>query len=161
MVPPVIPPQTDAQATEPVWLRLSLAGIILEPVLLFGIWLVEVIIFNRARQPGIICLTPAMWLLAAVIGRGVVHFAKSQPAASLPRSAAIAGGVFGVLLGILYMADVLVVGAADPATPGFALWSGGLCILSGAGLCALLSWGVATLAVRRLGLDKDIGGNTR
>jgi hypothetical protein len=142
------PPSKD-QDVPPVRHKLDPLGIVIAPAALFLVWLVEVLVFTRARQPGIICMTPAIWLLAFVIGRGVIAFSSSRRPASLLKEAAIAGGIFGVLTGILYALDILAVGNGDPGTHWFAAWSGGLCILSGAGICALISYGMVRLITRR------------
>jgi hypothetical protein len=137
------------QSAPRIWKKLDPMGIIIAPAALFLVWLIEVLVFTRARQPGIICMTPAIWLLAFVIGRGVLTFSSSREASSLAREAALAGGVFGVLTGILYALDILIVGNGEAGTPRFAAWSGILCILSGAGICALIAYGMVKLSARR------------
>lgn len=142
------PPSKDRGA-RPAQYKLDPHGIAIATGALFLVWLIEVLVFTQARQPGIICMKPAIWLLAFVIDRGVITFSSSRQLASLRKEAAIAGGIFGVLTGILYALDILVVGEGDPGTPWFAVWSGGLCILSGSGICSLISYGTVKLSTRQ------------
>jgi hypothetical protein len=122
---------------------------LLAPGVLFLAWLAQVVVFSLAHQPGIICLTPVVWLLGAAIGRRAARSAGGLPARTLRLNALAAGALFGALTGLLYGADVAVTAGNEPGTLWFAVWSGGLCILSGAIVCGLLSLAVAALAVRR------------
>jgi hypothetical protein len=148
-LPPVDQTPRDVEPADQGQSGLSLTRIFTVPLALFFVWLATVVVFTLLKQPGIVCMTPVAWLLATVVGRNLFRSSSGAPAGSLKKEAVLAGGVFGALMGLLYAVDVAVIGAADPQNPFFAAWSGVLCIVSGAGLCALIALGVVTLSLRR------------
>lgn len=151
---PTDPSDLPARPSGWRWFGLDPAGILIAPGLLALAWLLMVVVFTLQRQPGIICLTPVFWLTAFVVGPGVINFSRSRQAATLRREAALAGGLFGLLMGMIFLVDTLIVGLSDADSVSFSIVGGLGCMLFGAGLCALISFGMAALTIRRLGLEQ-------
>ena len=131
------------------WLGLDPFGILFPPGALCLAWLLIVIALTNAQQPGVICMTPFIWLMALIVGGGVVKYSRSQQAAALRKEAAIAGGLFGFLTGGVYLAQTLIVFGEDQASQRFSVLSGLGLMVGGVVLCALLSLGMAALTLRR------------
>jgi len=129
-------------------------GLLYAPGMLFLAWLLMVAAMTWAKLPGVICLTPVAWLLATAVGRGAVRYSRSRHVATLRREAAIAGAVFGFLVGGLYLLYTLVVFRSEPDTYGFAIVSGSGFIVCGMGVCAGLSLGTAALTIRRIMVEQ-------
>ena len=54
------------------------------------------------HQPGVICVTPVAWLMACWVGMWCVRVSRSAAKSSLLLEAAIAGGLLGLLQGVLF-----------------------------------------------------------
>lgn len=154
MTPPSDPLDPPAKPGSGHWSGLDPAGILIAPGMLGLAWLLMVVVFTVRQQPGIICLTPVFWLASFVVGPGVINFSRSRQTAALRREAALAGALFGLLVGLIFLVDTLIVGLSDPDGISFAVAAGLGCMLFGAGLCALVSLGMAVLTMRRLGLEE-------
>ena len=68
----------------------------------FAIWLVSVLVVTLAGYPGVVCITPAAWLLAARAGLVCAMKSTSTLMAQRLQEAALAGGLLGFLQGILF-----------------------------------------------------------
>lgn len=81
---------------------------------LFVPWLGAVLLVTWAGYPGVVCLTPLAWLTALQVGN--VCVVKSRSAASSTRlfEAAWAGGLLGLLHGILFIVVVPAMGSIRP-----------------------------------------------
>ncbi len=114
--------------------------IILWPLMLFVPWLVLVLVFTWRGQPGIMCLTPAAWLLAAVLGRAVASYTPSEQRGRRLGAAALAGGLLGLLQGLLFGGVGLLAPMRPSELPGwlaviaFVVVGG---VVAGAGLALL------------------------
>jgi hypothetical protein len=72
------------------------------PLLLFAPWLATVLVVTWAGYPGVVCVTPLAWLLALRVGLAcAAQSTRPRPAQRL-QEAALAGGVFGLLQGVLF-----------------------------------------------------------
>jgi hypothetical protein len=68
----------------------------------FAVWLVSVLVVTLAGYPGVVCITPVAWLLAARAGLVCVRRSTSVLMARRLQEAALAGGLLGFLQGILF-----------------------------------------------------------
>ena len=150
---PAGPSQSTSEAAFLRWRGLDVPAILAVPGMLFIPWLLLILLLIHDHLPGVICLTPAFWLLGPVIGLGMPQFSRSRTRVALRREAFIAGGVWGILTGTAFLISGLVAFGPDPATRNFALFFGAGLIVFGAGGCARLAGWTAGRAVRHLGLD--------
>lgn len=72
------------------------------PLRQFVPWLVVVLLITVAGQPGVVCVTPMAWLLALRVGNIVAWRSRSVQSSRRLTEAALAGGFFGILQGILF-----------------------------------------------------------
>jgi len=128
---------------------LDLRAILLVALQQFAPWLVSVLIVTWAGYPGVVCVTPLAWLLALRVGLGCVARSKSVEARRRLQEAALAGGVFGLLQGLLFLFIVPRMGPVQPSeqasATAIALAMMLFGILAGAGL----SWFSAYLTEQR------------
>ncbi len=69
----------------------------------FLIWGTVVLLLTfAARQPGVVCITPVAWLLACWVGVTCVARSRSEKKSTLLTESALAGGVLGLLQGLLF-----------------------------------------------------------
>ena len=88
-------PSPDAQG-------LDLRVVIETPLRQFVPWLVIVLVVTFAGSPGVVCVTPMAWLMALRVGNICVARSKSQLSSRRLTEAALAGGLFGLLQGVLF-----------------------------------------------------------
>ena len=82
--------------------RLDLRVILETPLRQFVPWLAIVLLVTFAGQPGVVCVTPMAWLLALRVGNICVARSRSQLSSRRLAEAALAGGLFGFLQGVLF-----------------------------------------------------------
>jgi len=118
--------------------KLDLRLVIEVPVKQFAWWLGMVLLLSFAGYPGVVCVTPMVWLIALRVGNLVVWRSKSNLRSRRLTEAAIAGGLLGLLQGILFIFIIPFMGPIQNSEwPGavflisFILIAG---ILAGAGL---------------------------
>lgn len=70
---------------------------------LFAVWLVMVLITTWAGYPGVVCVTPMAWLLALSVGTRCASISPSPLPNRRILEAAAAGGLLGLLQGILFI----------------------------------------------------------
>ena len=117
---------------------------------LFGAWLLLVLVFTWRGQPGVVCLTPVLWLLAIVAGKGTPAYSRSTEPAARRAEAGLAGGLLGVLQGMLFTVMTQVMGETTPqerltmALVGVAVIFGGLlvCTVTAFAMAALVERGI-------------------
>jgi hypothetical protein len=79
-------------------------GTVLEVALRqFAPWLAAVLLVTWAGYPGVVCVTPLAWLMALRVGIVCVRRSRSKQARRRVQEAALAGGWFGFLQGLLFM----------------------------------------------------------
>ena len=83
---------------------LDLRVVIETPLRQFAPWLAIVLIVTFAGYPGVVCVTPMAWLMALRVGNICAARSRSQLASRRLAEAALAGGLFGILQGILFAA---------------------------------------------------------
>jgi len=115
---------------------------------LFAAWAALVIVFSLRGQPGVVCITPVAWLLAAVAGRGALNFTRSTEPGARRAEAGVAGALLGGLQGMLLTVMLQLNGELASnerltvALLGVAATAGGLIV------CALIAFVTAALAER-------------
>jgi len=72
------------------------------PLRQFVPWLAVVLLVTFAGQPGVICVTPLAWLIALRVGNICAARSRSQLSSRRLTEAALAGGLFGLLQGVLF-----------------------------------------------------------
>jgi hypothetical protein len=119
--------------------------------LLFFGWAALVVVFAWRGQPGVVCLTPVLWLLAVVAGKGTPAYSRSAEPATRRAEAGLAGGLLGVLQGMLFTVMTQVMAPMTPrerltmALLGVAVTFGGLLV------CTVAAFAVAALVERGAG----------
>lgn len=89
-------------STPPSSSGLDIRNIIETPVRQFVPWLASVLLVTFAGYPGVVCITPMAWLIALRVGNVCVASSRSEYSSSRKIEAALAGGVLGLLQGILF-----------------------------------------------------------
>ena len=86
--------------------RLDYRVIIETPVRQFVLWLAMVILVSLAGYPGVVCVTPMAWLIALRVGNLCVVRSQSETSSQKLLEATLAGGILGLLQGILFIAVI-------------------------------------------------------
>jgi hypothetical protein len=116
----------------------------------FAFWLVAVLgITFGARQPGVVCATPMAWLMALWVGMRCVAYSRSALKTARLTEAAVAGGLFGLLQGILFLAIMPLMGSIEMEERQKAILWGVIMIVFGAVISAVLSLAIAATAERK------------
>ena len=90
--------------------KLDLRTVLLVPLRQFASWLVIVLIVTLAGYPGVVCVTPMAWLIALPTGTQVAGRSRSALPSRRLTEAALAGGLLGLLQGVLFMVIVPFMG---------------------------------------------------
>jgi hypothetical protein len=91
--------------------RLDYRVIIETPLRQFVLWLAMVILVSLAGYPGVVCVTPMAWLIALRVGNLCVVRSRSETSSQRLLEATLAGGILGLLQGILF---IVVIPFAGP-----------------------------------------------
>lgn len=91
--------------------RLDYRVIIETPLRQFVLWLAMVILVSLAGYPGVVCVTPMAWLIALRVGNLCVVRSRSETSSQRLLEAAGAGGILGLLQGLLF---IVVIPFAGP-----------------------------------------------
>ena len=81
---------------------LDLRVVIETPLRQFAPWLAVVLLVTFAGYPGVVCITPMAWLIALRVGNIVAWRSRSAQSSRRLTEAALAGGLFGLLQGVLF-----------------------------------------------------------
>ena len=90
---------------------LDLRNVIETPIRQFVPWLAIVLLVTFAGQPGVVCITPMAWLIALQVGNICVARSKSEGRSQRLIEASLAGGVLGLLQGLLF---AIIIARLDP-----------------------------------------------
>ena len=116
----------------------------------FALWAAAVILIAFVqRQPGVICVTPVAWLMACWVGLLCVSRSRSGEKGARLMEAALSGGIFGALQGLLFAAVVPLMGDIKPDERQKTLFLTLAMIIIGAIVSALLSLGVGAAQDRK------------
>ncbi|MGH9941839.1 MAG: hypothetical protein ACRD9R_05685 [Pyrinomonadaceae bacterium] len=115
----------------------------------FITWATAVIFVSFVgRQPGVVCVTPVAWLMACWVGVSCVARSRSESKSALLTEAGLAGGVLGLLQGVLFAAIVPFMGVRPDEQQKSMILSG-VMIAVGALVSAVLSAAVGAAAANR------------
>lgn len=116
----------------------------------FAVWAGAVIgVAFGGRQPGVVCATPMAWLLALWVGLRCAAYSRSAQKSSRLVEAALAGGIFGLLQGILFAVVAPFMGSIKAEEQQKALFLSIAMIVLGAVISAVLSIAIAASQERR------------
>jgi len=94
--------------------RLDFRMIFEVPLRQFALWLAMVMLVSLAGYPGVVCVTPMAWLIALRVGHIIVARSRSETSSARLLEAAIAGGILGLLEGILFLVVIPFSGPIQP-----------------------------------------------
>jgi hypothetical protein len=138
---------------------LDFRAILVVPLLLFTPWLAAVLVVTWAGYPGVVCVTPLAWLLALRLGIMCVRRSASTQSSRRVLEATLAGGVFGLLQGLLFIVVVPRLGPIQASEQTSAIMISlimvAMGILVGAGMSAF----TASQTERRLRAASPAAGN--
>jgi hypothetical protein len=83
--------------------KLDFRTILEVPLRQFVPWLAMVVLVWLAGYPGVVCVTPMAWLIALRVGNICVARSRSERSSQRLWEAAFAGGILGLLQGILFL----------------------------------------------------------
>lgn len=89
-------------SSSPLPNRLDLRVVFETPLRQFAPWLVIVLLVTAAGFPGVVCVTPMAWLIALRVGNFVALRSLSDLSSQRLTEAALAGGLLGLLQGVLF-----------------------------------------------------------
>jgi len=119
------------------------------PLLQFLPWLAAVLIVTWAGYPGVVCVTPLAWLIAARVGIVCIRRTTSTQPARRLLEAALAGVWFGLLEGLLFIVIIQRLGSVQPGEQASAAMLSVLMVVFGMLVGAGMSLFTAFLADRR------------
>ncbi len=115
----------------------------------FMTWAAAVIFVSFVgRQPGVVCVTPMAWLLACWVGMSCVARSRSGVKRSRLTEAGLAGGISGLLQGLLFAAVAPFMGVRADERQKAVILSVGM-IVVGTVVSAVLSMAVGAAQDRR------------
>lgn len=119
------------------------------PIRQFIPWLVTVLLVLWVGYPGVICVTPMAWLMALRVGNICAARSRTESSSRRLTEAAFAGGVFGLLQGLLFGIVVPWMGPIESNERGKTIILILIMIIVGIFVAAGLSFFTACLNERR------------
>ena len=101
------------------------------------------------RQPGVACVTPVAWVMACWVGLSCVDGSRSERKSALLAEAALAGAIYGLLAGLLFIFIAPYMGEVKPEERQKMLVLCAGMIAVGTFVCALLSMAVGAARANR------------
>jgi len=101
------------------------------------------------HQPGVVCVTPVAWGMACWVGMKCVWASRSAAKSSLLLEAAVAGGLLGLLQGVLFAVIAPRMGEVRPDEQQKSLMLSVVMIAAGALISAGLSVAVGAAQANR------------
>ncbi len=130
----------------------DLRSVLVTPATQFLPWLAAVVLVSWAGYPGVVCVTPLAWLIAARVGLLVMNNSTSQTRHTRYQEAAAAGAVLGLLQGLLLTGVLLILlPMAEAERPRAALLGA---LLTLVGLPAGAAWSLLTAWLLAHRLDR-------
>lgn len=112
-------------------------------------WLAAVLFITWSGYPGVVCITPMAWLLAISLGSVHSGRSKSQKSSTRVLEAALAGGILGLLQGVLFIVITPVMGSIKPEEESNTMILNLIMLGAGALVAAILSLFSAMSTERR------------
>jgi hypothetical protein len=126
------------------------------PNILYAIWkpfifwaAAVVIVAFGGRQPGVVCTTPLAWGMALWVGMRAAANTRSGEKGARLIEALLAGGIFGLLQGLLFAVVAPFMGGIKPEEQSKATIITVAMIVVGAIVSAVLSLAIASSQERR------------
>jgi len=129
--------------------RLDLRVIIETPLRQFVPWLAMVLLVTWAGYPGVVCVTPMAWLIALRVGNLCVWRSRSTLSSRCLTEAALAGGLLGLLQGLLFAGIITLLEPVNADERSRAIILTLILIVAGILAGAFLSFVTAYLNERR------------
>ena len=131
-------------------MRLDFSAMLRATLPPFIAWAAAVLFVTFVRhQPGVVCVTPVAWLMACWVGATSVARSRSDRKSALLTEAALAGGVLGLLQGLLFLLVTPYMGEIKPEErQKMFLLSAGMVVV-GTVVSALLSMAVGAARAGR------------
>jgi len=128
----------------------DLRSVLVTPATQFLPWLAAVVLVTWAGYPGVVCVTPLAWLIAARVGLLVMSNSTSQTLRRRYEEAAVAGCVLGLLQGLLLIGVMLLLLPMPDSERSQSLLFGVILTLAGVPAGAASSLLTAWLVAHRL-----------
>ena len=122
----------------------------------FAPWLASVLLITWSGYPGVVCITPIAWLLAIPIGMVCSLRSKTQKFSTRLLESTLAGGILGLLQGLLFFIIIPVMGPIKPEEEANQMTLNLIMLTAGALIAAVLSLFSAFSTERRKKRDNDI-----
>lgn len=122
----------------------------------FAPWLASVLLITWSGYPGVVCITPIAWLLAIPIGMVCSLRSKTQKFSTRLLESTLAGGILGLLQGLLFFIITPVMGPIKPEEEANQMTLNLIMLTAGALVAAVLSLFSAFATERRKKRDNDI-----
>jgi uncharacterized membrane protein len=122
----------------------------------FAPWLAAVLLITWSGYPGVVCITPMAWLLAIPIGMVCSLRSKTQKFSTRLLESTLAGGILGLLQGLLFFIIIPVMGPIKPEEEANQMTLNLIMLTAGALIAAVLSLFSAFSTERRKKRDNDI-----
>lgn len=135
--------------TEPSVNRLDFRTILEVPLRQFVLWLAMVVLVSLAGYPGVVCITPMAWLIALRVGGLCALRSRSEKSSQRLLEAALAGGILGLLEGILFLLVIPFSGPIQPDERTQTIILSAIMVIAGIFAGAGLSFFTAFLHERR------------
>jgi len=131
-------------------MRLDFGAVLRSVLPPFVVWAAVVLSVTFVRhQPGVVCVTPVAWLLACWVGMACVARSRSERKSALLAEAALAGGAFGLLQGLLFVFIAPYMGEIKPEERQKMLTLSVGMVAVGTVVSALLSMAVGAAQARK------------
>jgi hypothetical protein len=113
-------------------------------------WTVAVLVVSfGGKQPGVVCATPMAWFMALWVGLRAAAYTRSPTRGARLMEAALAGGVFGLLQGVLFTAIAPFMGEIRADEQRKAIVLAIVMLVLGAVISAVFSVAIAASQERR------------
>jgi hypothetical protein len=119
-------------------------------------WLAAVLLITWSGYPGVVCITPMAWLLAISIGSVHSRRSKSKKSSTRLLEAALAGGILGLLQGVLFFIITPFMGPIKPEEEANTMILNLIMLGAGALVAAILSLFSAMSMERRKKREAEI-----
>jgi hypothetical protein len=115
-------------------------------------WTAAVLVVSFGeKRPGVVCATPIAWFMALWVGLRVAAYTRSETKGARIMEAALAGGIFGLLQGLLFTAIVPFMGEIKTNEQQKAVVLAVVMIGLGLVMSAVFSMAIAASQERRRG----------
>lgn len=114
------------------------------------IWCAALALASLAGQPGVICITPAAWMLAALAGRQCVLASDTASPRVRIGEAGLAGALLGLAQAILFAVGILLWVELTPDELARIYQLTGLLMAVGVPVCATLAAVVGMFQARQM-----------